>query len=367
MGILGEQFLKIMMRITISDFILLFLTSMENVQLEGLKERLNTNTKAVIIGHRNPDGDAVGSTLGLKLYFDKKNIPAEVVLPNDYPDFLQWLPGNDQVHIYDKQKDECDKLLDDADLIFTLDFNDLSRVGDDLHQKLKTSSADFALIDHHQQPMDFAKYLFTDDEKCSTCELVYDLIAHFGDTQLIDASIASNLYTGIMTDTGSFKYASTTSDTHRVIADLIDAGARNDQIHKNTFDVNSLNRLRLLGLALSRLEKLNGHQVAYIHLSRKDLEDHGFKKGDTEGFVNYALSIKDVELAAIFIEDTNEDYVKLSLRSKNDFNVNEFAREHFNGGGHINAAGGRCDRKLEDCIEYFKETLNQYPALKCVP
>jgi phosphoesterase RecJ-like protein len=352
---------------TISDFILLFLASMENVQLEGLEYSLNAKTKVVIIGHRNPDGDAVGSTLGLKLYFDKKGVPAEVILPNDYPDFLKWLPGNDQVHLYEVQKDECDRMLTDADLIFTLDFNDLSRVGDELHQKLKTSSADFVLIDHHQQPMDFAKYLFTDDEKCSTCELVYDLIDHFGDNQWIDASIASNLYTGIMTDTGSFKYASTTSDTHRVIADLIDAGARNDQIHKKTFDVNSLNRLQLLGLALSRLEKLVDHKVAFIHLSRKDLEDHDFKKGDTEGFVNYALSIKDVELAAIFIEDMNEDYVKLSLRSKNDFNVNEFAREHFNGGGHINAAGGRCDRQLEDCIAYFKETLTQYPALQCVP
>ena len=196
---------------------------MKYLRLEGLKDKLNDNSNVIIIGHRNPDGDAIGSTLGLKLYLDQKNVNAEVIVPNNYPDFLKWLPANDLIHIYDQQKVYCDELLDKADLVFTLDFNDLSRVGDDLHEKLKSLHTDFALIDHHQQPTDFAKYQLTDDEKCSTCELIYDFIEYFDDTNKINSSIATNLYTGIMTDTGSFKYASTTSHTHRVIANLIDA------------------------------------------------------------------------------------------------------------------------------------------------
>ena len=338
---------------------------MKYLKLEGLEERLNNQINVAIIGHRNPDGDAIGSTLGLKLYLDQKNINAHVIVPNNYPEFLKWLPANDIINIYDQQQEKCDQLLDNADLVFTLDFNDLSRVGDDLHKKLKNLEVDFALIDHHQQPTGFAKYLFTDDEKSSTCELIYDFIDYFDDTNRINSSIATNLYAGIMTDTGSFKYASTTSHTHTVIANLIDAGAPNNLIHKNTFDVNSLNRLQLLGLALTQLKKIDTYQVAFIYLSRKNLEDHDFKKGDTEGFVNYALSVKDVEMAAIFIEDIKEDYIKLSLRSKNEFDVNQFARKHFNGGGHINAAGGRYDHSLADCIAYFKDSLTQYPELQC--
>jgi len=338
---------------------------MKYVKLEGLEKILNNQINVAIIGHRNPDGDAIGSTLGLKLYLDQKNINAHVIVPNNYPEFLKWLPANDIINIYDQQQEKCDQLLDNADLVFTLDFNDLSRVGDDLHKKLKNLEVDFALIDHHQQPTGFAKYLFTDDEKSSTCELIYDFIDYFDDTNRINSSIATNLYAGIMTDTGSFKYASTTSHTHTVIANLIDAGAPNNLIHKNTFDVNSLNRLQLLGLALTQLKKIDTYQVAFIYLSRKNLEDHDFKKGDTEGFVNYALSVKDVEMAAIFIEDIKEDYIKLSLRSKNEFDVNQFARKHFNGGGHINAAGGRYDHSLADCIAYFKDSLTQYPELQC--
>ena len=349
----------------VSDFILLFLTTMKNLQLEGFKEKLEDLKKVVIIGHRNPDGDAIGSTMGLKLYLESMDIDSQVIVPNDFPDFLKWLPRNNEINIYEKDTEHCDQLLDNAEMVFTLDFNDLSRVGDDLHEKLKSLQVDFTLIDHHQQPTNFAKYIFTDDQKCSTCELVYDLIKYYEDTGRITASIATNLYVGIMTDTGSFKYASTTADTHRVIADLIDAGAPNNTIHKNTFDVNSINRLQLLGLALSRLEKIVDHQVAYIYLTRKDLEENRFKKGDTEGFVNYALSIKEVEMAAIFIEDIKEDYIKLSLRSKNDFDVNQFARKHFNGGGHINAAGGRCDRPITECIAYFKDSLTQYSELQC--
>ena len=338
---------------------------MKIIQLKGFRDKLENLKKMVIIGHRSPDGDAIGSTLGLKLYLEKLNIEAHVIVPNEHPDFLKWLPHNEEINIYENHTEHCDKLLDDAEMVFTLDFNDLNRVGEGFDEKLKNLQVEFTLIDHHQEPKDFAEYQFTDDEKCSTCELVYDLIKYYDDADKIDASIATNLYLGIMTDTGSFKYASTTADTHRAVADLIDHGAVNSKIHKKTFDASSVNRLQLLGVALSNLEKIEGLKVAFIHLSRQDLIHSGFKKGDTDGFVNYALSIKDVHMAAIFIEDRYEDYIKLSLRSKNDFDVNQFARKHFNGGGHINAAGGKFDRSLDEAISYFKDTLTQYPELKC--
>lgn len=338
---------------------------MKKIELTGLNRVLSNAGKVVILGHKNPDGDAIGSTMGLHLYLKQKNVNSHVIMPNDYPDFLKWLPGNDQVMIFERNKSECTDLLKEADLIFTLDFNDLSRVGDDMAKILENLDTDFGLIDHHRQPGDYATYQMTDDQKSSTSEMVYDFIDYFEETDLIDEAIATNLYAGILTDTGSFKYASTTAHTHRIIAHLIDHGAPNNLIHKNIFDVNSLNKLKLLGLALTQLKKVPKHEVAYIYLTRKNLEDHQFKKGDTEGFVNYALSIKNVELAAIFIEDLYQDYIKISLRSKNDFDVNILAREYFNGGGHKNAAGGRFDQSLKECIDFFKNTITQYPELKC--
>ena len=249
--------------------------------------------------------------------------------------------------------------LAQASLVFTLDFNDLSRTGQ-MEQVLQEMDADFIMIDHHQQPNGYAKVTYSDVSMSSTCEMVYNFIEYLGELNSITPEIATNLYAGIMTDTGSFKYRSTSSRTHRVVADLIDRGADNMEIHRQVFDTNSPSRLHLLGVALSNMVILQEYRTAYITLTQKELDEHDFKKGDTEGFVNYGLTLEGIIFAVIFIENSEEGIIKISLRSVGDFSVNEFARKHFNGGGHINAAGGRSDTSMEETLEYFNTILKTY-------
>ncbi|WP_417800053.1 DHH family phosphoesterase [Tenacibaculum sp.] len=324
-----------------------------------LQEFLSEPRNVVIIGHRNPDGDAIGSTLGLKHYLDKKGHTTQVLMPNEYPDFLHWIPGSETVKRFDRQNTQSVKALRKSDLVFLLDFNALHRVGGDMQNTLEHYEHDFALIDHHQQPDDFM-YMYSDTTMSSTCQMVYNFIEMMGDVALIDKNIATCLYTGIMTDTGSFRFRSTTSTTHRIIADLIDKGAENDRIHSNVHDANSYNRLLLLGQALSNMKVLPEYKTAFITLTEEEKKKFHYEKGDTEGVVNYALSLKGIVFAAIFIEDEEQGMVKISFRSKGKFSVNQFARNYFNGGGHDNAAGGRSDDSMENTIERFKSLLPTY-------
>jgi bifunctional oligoribonuclease and PAP phosphatase NrnA len=249
-------------------------------------------------------------------------------------------------------------------LIFTLDFNALHRTGA-MEHPLSKAKATKILIDHHQQPDNYAKYIYSDVTICSTCQMVYHFFEMLDDKKSINSKIATCLYVGIMTDTGSFRFSSTTATTHRVIADLIDKGAVNAEIHNQVYDNNSYDRLQLLGVALNNLKVVPDLNTAYISLSQRELNKHNFTKGDTEGVVNYGLSIKGVKFAAIFIEHKQEGIIKISLRSKHNFDVNEFAREHFEGGGHINAAGGRSNLSLSETITKFVSLLPQYKkALK---
>tara|TARA_R110002124_G_scaffold147576_2_gene312861 strand:+ start:897 stop:1925 length:1029 start_codon:yes stop_codon:yes gene_type:complete len=328
---------------------------------EDLKRFLEKPKNIVIIGHRNPDGDAVGSTLALKHYLDKKGHGATVVMPNEYPDFLHWLPGSETVYRFDWQNKQSQKAISNSDIIFLLDFNTLHRVGYDMQNTLEKYPNDFVMIDHHQQPDDVT-YMYSDTEICSTCQMVYQFIEMNNDLNLIDAAIATCLYTGIMTDTGSFRFRSTTSKTHRIIADLIDKGAENDRIHNNVYDANSYNRLLLLGKALSNLQILPTYKTAYITLTDEEKKRFDFQKGDTEGIVNYALSLKGIVFAAIFIEDSEQNLVKISLRSKGKFSVNQFARNHFEGGGHDNAAGGKSNVSLAETVTKFSGLLGQYQS-----
>ena len=249
-----------------------------------------------------------------------------------------------------------EEVLEASEIIFLLDFNALHRVGYDMQNTLESYQNDFVLIDHHQQPDDFT-YMYSDVEMCSTCQMVYHFIEKMGDLNLIDSKISTCLYTGIMTDTGSFRFRSTTSLTHRVIADLIDKGAENDRIHSNVYDSSSYGRLQLLGQALSNLKVQSAYKTAYITLTQEEKIANNFKKGDTEGIVNYALSIQGIVMAAIFIEDKEQGIIKISFRSKGTFSVNQFARENFNGGGHDNAAGGKSDLSMEDTINKFNQLL----------
>ena len=325
-------------------------------QFIELQSFLETPKNIVIVGHRNPDGDAMGATLGLYHYLKKKGHNPTVVVPNEYPKFLHWLPGSENTYRFDWQNSQSQRAINVSDIIFLLDFNALHRVGHDMQNTLESYQKDFVLIDHHQQPDEFS-YMYSDTEMCSTCQMVYHFIEKMGEIDLLDSDIATCLYTGIMTDTGSFRFRSTTSLTHRVIADLIDNGAENDRIHSNVYDSSSYGRLQLLGQALSNLKVLSAYKTAYITLSDQEKVANNFTKGDTEGIVNYALSIDGIVMAAIFIEDKEQEIIKISFRSKGTFSVNKFSRENFSGGGHDNAAGGKSDLSMDETIKKFKSLL----------
>ena len=321
---------------------------------------LSSPKKIVIVGHKNPDGDAVGSCLGLSFFLKSLGHNTTVVMPNDFPDFLKWLPGCDEIIIYEKEVQKTSEIFDNADLIFTLDFNSLDRVGGELQAVLENATAKFVMIDHHQQPADYAVATYSDVKMSSTSEMVYHFMDALGQADKLSKEIAVNLYTGIMTDTGSFRFSSTSPTTHRVAAKLIEAGAESAIINQNVYDTNSPERMKLLGVALNNLVILPELHTAYITLTQKELDDHNFKKGDTEGFVNYALSVKGVIFAVIFIENKQENLVKISFRSKGNFSVNDFARNHYSGGGHINAAGGKSSQDLNKTISEFISILPRY-------
>ena len=332
---------------------------MTHTEIEKIKILLASPKNIVIVPHKNPDGDAMGSTVGLYHYLKQYNHNATVISPNDYPNFLKWIPGNNQVLIHDYQTETCNNLIEKADIIFTLDFNALHRTGN-METVLEKSKAIKILIDHHQSPDNYAQYIYSDVSMSSTCQMVYQFIQMLGDTHLIDSNIASCLYLGIMTDTGSFRFPCTTSNTHIIVADLIEKGANSAYIHNQVYDTNSYERLQLLGCALNNLKVIPESRTAYITLSQDELNKYNFKKGDTEGVVNYGLSLENIVFAVIFIEDKQEGIIKISLRSKGNFSVNDFSRAHFNGGGHINAAGGRSDVSLNDTINKFIAILPDY-------
>jgi phosphoesterase RecJ-like protein len=327
--------------------------------LNALKELLSSPKKIAIIPHKNPDGDAIGSTLALWHYLQIKGHETVVISPNDFPKFLKWMPGANEILNFERENTESKEGLKQADVIFTLDFNHLGRVGQ-MTENLESAAATFVMVDHHQQPSDYAKIIYSDVAMSSTCEMVYKLISLLGDVDEINADMANCLYTGIMTDTGSFKFKATTSDTHRVIADLMDRGAENTEIHHRIYDTNSPSRLHLLGCALKNMVILEEFSTAYITLSQEELDRYDYQKGDTEGFVNYGLTLEGIKFAVIFIENKEEGILKISFRSVGDFSVNDFARNHFEGGGHTNAAGGKSDKNIDETTTYFKSLLPRY-------
>ncbi|PCE64852.1 DHH family phosphoesterase [Sediminicola luteus] len=332
---------------------------MTKADIASLSELLADPKKILIIPHKNPDGDAMGSTLALCHYLRGQGHKARVMAPNEYPKFLKWLPGNDQVLVYDRNPEAGNRYIREAAVIFTLDFNDLDRAHT-MSPMLKEATGTFVMVDHHEEPKDYAQITFSDPKKGSTCEMVYDLICALGGQARITSDMAQCLYTGIMTDSGSFRFPSTTGTTHRIVADLIDRGADNSAIHQRIYDTNNPSRLQLLGKALNNMVILPEFRTAYITLSQEELDSANYKKGDTEGFVNYGLSLKNIIFAVIFIENTEEGIIKISFRSQGDFEVNQFSKHHFSGGGHMNAAGGRSSASLEDTVSRFLDLLPQY-------
>ncbi len=327
--------------------------------LKTISNLLNNKKKVVIVGHKNPDGDAIGSCLGLYFFLKNRGHETTVVMPNDFPDFLKWLPGCAQILQFERQTQASMEVISAAEVVFTLDFNALDRAGD-LGTELEKLSTPFVLIDHHQQPDDYAVACYSDVSMSSTSEMVYHLIQALEGHNEVSEEIATNLYMGIMTDTGSFRFPSTSATTHRVIAHLMECGANNSEIHQNIYDTNSPERMKLLGVALENMVIIKELRTAYITLSQDELDACNFKKGDTEGFVNYPLSVQGVIFSIIFIENKHEGIIKISLRSKGNFDVNEFARNHYHGGGHINASGGRSSLALSDTVKEFISILPPY-------
>ena len=325
--------------------------------INQLKKLILTPKKVVITTHRGPDGDAIGSSLGLSHFLSKLGHDVCVITPNEYASFLHWTPGNDEVIIYENNQKKADDITNQADIIFLLDFSQISRI-DNFGETVQISNAKKVMIDHHHgADNSIAELIYVDTSASSTAQLVYELIEAMGMENMIDKKIAECLYLGIMTDTGSFKYPSTTNKTHEVTAKLINTGIDNAKIHDLIYDNSSENRIKLLGYCLNKKLRLYlDKKSAIISLDAKELKEFGFKNGDTEGFVNYALAIKGIKFAAFVAE--KEGIVKLSLRSKGNLKVNEIAKQYFNGGGHINAAGGVSQVSVNETIKKIEEIIN---------
>ena len=329
---------------------------------KSLQDLLDKRPIITIIPHTSPDGDAIGSTLGLYHFLKNQGHDVQVIAPTDFPDFLKWMPEADQILIYPNQESRAEQRIADSSLIFTLDFNNLLRAKP-LTSFLQKALATFVMIDHHQQPDTYATITYSDEKASSTCELIYNTIVSLGSQEAINQAIATCLYTGIMTDTGGFRFSMTSPQTHRVAAVLLEKGANCAQIASDVLDSYSIDRLQLLGTVLDGLTYLKEYKTAYMSVSSKILKQFNFRKGDTEGFVNYGLRIKEAELAVIFIENEEDNLIKISFRSKTSLDVNLLARTYFNGGGHINAAGGSMSISLEDTIKYFLEVLPKFLSL----
>lgn len=322
---------------------------------EQLSKKINESKTITLITHTNPDGDAIGCLLGV-YNFLKSNKNVFPMVPNTYPDFLSWMPGNEKVLVYDRHKNECDKILQETDIIICLDFNAISRI-DKIENELKKSNAYKVLIDHHPSPENFADLIISETNRSSAAELTYDVLKSI-DSKLINNEVAECIMCGIMTDTGCFSFNSSNPNTYRIVAELLEKKINKDRIFNKVYETFSVQRMRLLGFCLNeRMKILANNKVAMIYLAKTDQEKFDYKKGDSEAFVNIPFSIKGINVSALIMEI--DDRIKISFRSKGKFDVNLMARQHFNGGGHKNAAGGHMFDSLEKTIELFENVINQ--------
>ena len=320
-----------------------------------LKHLVKKAESIVIIPHHNPDGDAIGASLALSGVLKQMGKDVHVVSPNSFPEFLEWMPGALDVVNYEDDKEKVNSLLGSAGLLFFLDFNGLSRLKG-LEGALSFFKGKKIMIDHHPGPENIADIMISEPEASATCELMYDVISLAGWSKYLGKELAECIYTGIMTDTGSLSYNSSRPEIYHIVADLVGMGVDKDKVHQLVFHSNSFSRMKLLGHALGRKMYLHENApAAYIVLSAEELRYYDFKPGDTEGFVNYPLWIEGISVSALFME--HEDKIKISLRSRGAFPVNKFSEKYFNGGGHLNAAGGEFFGSLDEAVEIFKTKL----------
>lgn len=329
-------------------------------KITQLNNRLSTAQKIVVVAHKSPDGDSIGSSLGLYHYLCEKGYDVTICHPDPAPGFLLWMEGVDSIINVVNNLEDVQQKIADASIVFCLDFNVMHRTGGEMEAFLLGSDAYKVMIDHHLDPSDEFDLVFSETSSCSTAQLVYDFIVAMKDEQLLDTKIGTPLYCGIMTDSGSFRYPSTTAHTHEVIGALINAGVDNSYVHESVYDTNTLGRLKLRGFAINeKLEILTEYQTAIMSLSQDELHEFDYQNGFTEGLVNVGLSIKGVT-KSIFLKEQN-GLIKISFRSKGKDNpVNEMANKYFSGGGHANASGGKWDGALEEAIRELKRVLPEY-------
>ncbi|MFV0269246.1 MAG: DHH family phosphoesterase [Draconibacterium sp.] len=326
----------------------------------AIEEVLENAGKVSIIPHENPDGDAIGAALGLGQTLANKGLEVKVISVNDYPDFLKWFSSVVPITIYQKDKKAAKEWLFDSDVLICVDFNEEKRAGH-LAKMISRFPKTKILIDHHPYPGDFCQYTVSETQYSSSAELVYDVIGQLGYTEYINAQAAEALFTGILTDTGGFSH-NTSQNTFKTVAELLNYGIDTDKIQSAVFHNFSAERMQLMGYCLyEKMKVFPEYRAAVISITKEELERFNFKPGDTEGFVNYPLSINNIVFSALFIE--KENYVKASFRSKGNFPANKFSSEHFNGGGHLNAAGGESELTFEETIERFTQLLPGYKHL----
>ncbi|CAI8341153.1 MAG: DHH family phosphoesterase [Bacteroidetes bacterium MED-G17] len=319
---------------------------------------LNKEVSLVITTHHKPDGDALGSSLGLYHFFKSKGWQVTVVSPTDYSSNFNWMPGQQEIVNYDVNPEKAKEFVENADILFCLDFNNLSRIND-LSALAKNSKSKKVMIDHHEYPEGFDDFRFWNPKASSTAELIYQFVATFDHENWMNLEAAKCLYVGIMTDTGSFRHDSTTAITHLVAKKVHDLGIQTSKIHELVFDRGKLSRTRLVGYVLyHKLAVMEDMPVAITALDKNELKQFNVQTGDTEGFANFGLGIDGVLLSALFVE--RQDMVKISFRTKSGFKVNLFSQKYFEGGGHQKAAGGRSKMGLEETIEKFKQKIREH-------
>lgn len=329
--------------------------------LQQINAHFSEKRKVLITTHTNPDGDALGSSLAWYRFLKQQGHEVWLAVPNDYPSFLSWLPGLGDALIFKHQEKQIVQVSNQVDTVCCLDFNCLNRM-DNLAKIFPNKSWKRILIDHHPMPETEAfDIVYSVIQTSSTSELIYDVITALGGKQSVDRQMAECLYAGIITDTGSFSYSCNYERTYLTTAHLVSLGLDGEKIHRLIYDTYSENRMRLLGHSLSdRLVVLDDYHTAFIYLSKEDLLKFNYQIGDTEGLVNYALSINGIVFAVLFTE--KENHIRMSFRSKGNFSVNEFVRKHFEGGGHRNAAGGNAYASMNLTLEKFKSILPDYQS-----
>ena len=328
--------------------------------LERLKTIVSEGNFFVLTCHTGPDGDALGSTLGLANYLNTLGKEALVIVPDAYPDFLAWMPGAQEILRFDKHREKAELMIAMADVIFAMDYNALSRV-DDMGALIAKSKAKKVLVDHHLSPENFCDLSFSYPQLSSTCEVVFRLIVAMGGYDQLGKAACECIYAGMMTDTGCFSYGPCTQEVYLIISMLMQKEINKDRIYNKVFNNYSEGRLRLMGYVLyEKLRVFPDHHAALITLSREEMARFDFNKGDSEGLVNIPLQMKGIYFSAFLREDTEKDLIRVSLRSQGTFACNKFAAQYFNGGGHLNASGGQYNGTLEEAIEIFEKALEEF-------